>query len=749
MTGLLNKLATQEAIDAYIGREKKRSTEMNAVYILDIDDFKSINDHFGHLYGDYVLKEVAKTLQECFEKDDIIGRIGGDEFIIMKKSVRNKKEIEVYAAQLLEAMEDLRLSKGNRLTISIGISIYPKDDLIFEALYQKADAALYRAKELGKDTYHVYSVLEDYDQSMTITGRATGRDSYEAPEDTENDLSCTKWKQQEEQSRKRVKELEAELHYVKEIMNQQGLHYCGIDPHSYQVYLTGNRNSGEAVVMEKGTVCYECMGRQAPCEYCPAAAMGADETVHTVEYFDASGSHWMSTTAIRVPGADGRQMYLVSRQELDGFLRHTEEYDGLTGLMTLAKFQKEAMRLQAVESSDRGRVIASVSMKNYERIHNEFGFAIGNVILKTIGEKLASCITDGEIGCRFRRDEYLLYLYYDGQEHIEDRLSNTLRGISISIEENYPEAMAYCACGAYKLQLHEETVAEGIDRAVMARMQILERGANPVNEIAYFNEEMNQDFLLKREIKNTMLDALLNNEFKIFFQPKVTVDDIKIKGAEVLSRWIRPDGRQISPAQYIPIFTENGFLLELDIYTYTAVFKQIRRWLDEGIALPTISVNLSKLHVEDDAFIEKFLKLAERYEIPAGMVELELPENLFAENLDKVLGVIDTLRSNGFLISIDNFGYGYSSLNLIKILPIDVLKLDKNFFKQKILRETDKKTISDILHLAKGLGFKTVCEGVETREQVEFIDGCGNDMVQGYYYYKPMPMEEFEELIRK
>ena len=442
-------------------------------------------------------------------------------------------------------------------------------------------------------------------------------------------------------------------------------------------------------------------------------------------------------------------MCLVSRQELDRFLQHIEEYDGLTGLMTLEKFQKESMRLQTKEECERGRIIVSVSLKNYERIHNEFGYAVTNDILKTMGEKLASCITEGEIGCRLRRDEYLMYLYYDSKEKISDRLSNTMRGISVSIEDLYPDANAYCACGTYCLQSHEETIAEGIDRAVMARTKVMNRGQSMVNEVECFDEEMDREFLLNREIKNTMLDALLKNEFKIYFQPKVTVDDIQIHGAEVLSRWIKEDGRQISPAQYIPVFAENGFLLELDIYTYTAVFKQIRQWLDEGIKIPAISVNLSKIHVEDDSFIEKFIKLAKRYEIPKGTVELELPENLFLENLDKVLGVIETLRAEGFVISIDNFGFGYSSLNLIKILPIDVLKLDKNFFKQKILRETDKTTISNILHLAKGLGFKTVCEGVETREQVEFIDGCGNDMVQGYYYYKPMPMEEFEELIRK
>ena len=757
LTGLLNKVTTQQVIDSCFEKDKKRSTEMNAIYIMDIDDFKSVNDLYGHLYGDYVIKEVAKTIQECFDKEDVIGRIGGDEFIIMKKSIINKKEIEVYANQLLEATSALRLSKGNKLTISIGVSIYPKDDLTFEALYHKADMALYRAKELGKNTYHLYGPLEEYDQSLTITGRPGGRDfpkqdSVESKEKLSRSTTTVGADSGEELSAygmSQLKQLEAEIVYINEVMNQQGLRYCGVDPETYEVLLTGNRKNGETIALEKGKICYECYGLTEPCEHCPVAAMESSESTHTLEYYDAKENGWISTTATKIAMSDNRSICVVGIQEINQFLRHADAFDSLTGLMTLEKFQKESMYLQATEINDRGRVIASISLKNYERIHNEFGYAVGTVILKTMGERIASCLTEGEHGCRFRRDEYVLYLYGDSKEIMEERLANTLRSVEISIDALCPEANAYSACGFYKLNSKEETVAEGIDRAVMVRDQILKGSQSMTNEVRCFDEHMEYDYKLRREIKNTMLDALINQEFKIYFQPKVTVDDIQIKGAEVLSRWIKPDGRQIAPAQYIPIFSETGFLLELDVYTYTAVFKQIRKWLDEEIQLPTISVNLSKIHIDDETFIEKFISLAKRYEIPAGTVELELPENLFAENLDKVLGVIELLKAEGFVISIDNFGFGYSSLNLIKILPIDVLKLDKNFFKQKILRETDKTTISNILHLAKGLGFKTVCEGVETREQVEFIDRCGNDMVQGYYYYKPMPIEEFEELIRK
>ncbi|WP_242824816.1 EAL domain-containing protein [Clostridium botulinum] len=199
------------------------------------------------------------------------------------------------------------------------------------------------------------------------------------------------------------------------------------------------------------------------------------------------------------------------------------------------------------------------------------------------------------------------------------------------------------------------------------------------------------------------------------------------------------------PGKFIPLFEKNGFIVELDFYVYEEVFKVLRNWMDNKKRLLPISMNVSRAHINNDTFISRLITLIKQYGIPINLIELELTENIFLDNIKEVLSKITELKNLGFTFSMDDFGSGYSSLNLLKELPIDVLKLDKSFFPNNSVSSKEKIIVANIVKMAKDLNISVLSEGVETQNQVDFLTQIGCDMVQGYFFSKPIPIDEFEK----
>jgi EAL domain-containing protein (putative c-di-GMP-specific phosphodiesterase class I) len=199
---------------------------------------------------------------------------------------------------------------------------------------------------------------------------------------------------------------------------------------------------------------------------------------------------------------------------------------------------------------------------------------------------------------------------------------------------------------------------------------------------------------------------------------------------------------------FVPIFEENEFIIDMDFYVYETVLNDMRTLMDEGVDLPIISLNVSRQHFLGSDFPEKFCRLVNKYKIPHEKIELELTETTLTDNIDHLISLLNNLRQRGgFRISVDDFGSGYSSLNLISLLPVDVLKIDGKFFMSNKMSQKNRKVIETILQLAGSLDFDTVSEGVETQEQIDFLKQTNCHAVQGYFYYHPMNFEEFKKLI--
>ncbi|MCR4923006.1 MAG: EAL domain-containing protein, partial [Lachnospiraceae bacterium] len=267
---------------------------------------------------------------------------------------------------------------------------------------------------------------------------------------------------------------------------------------------------------------------------------------------------------------------------------------------------------------------------------------------------------------------------------------------------------------------------------------------NDSSGVLFFDNRLYEEHKWESIVTEQEKKALDNKEFLVYYQPKYDPKTDRLKGAEALIRWNSPEFGLVSPGRFIPIFEKNGFIKEIDHYMLRSVAADQKRWFDEGRKCVPISVNVSRAHFIESDLAEQIRDTVDREGTSRSLIEIELTESAFFDDKDALISIIEKLKEYGFSVSMDDFGSGYSSLNSLKDMPLDVLKLDAEFFRGGD-KERGEKVVSETIKLAKSLKMKTVAEGVEIKDQVEFLAEQGCDMIQGYYYAKPMPKNEFEE----
>lgn len=244
-----------------------------------------------------------------------------------------------------------------------------------------------------------------------------------------------------------------------------------------------------------------------------------------------------------------------------------------------------------------------------------------------------------------------------------------------------------------------------------------------------------------------MPTALAQGEFLVYLQPKYCLSNNRVEGAEALVRWNDPEAGMIFPNDFIPLFEKNGSIIKLDYYVFEEVVKTLRSWIRSGKRPLPISVNLSRAHLSHPEFLERYRALCESYGVPPQLIEIEVTETLALENLSRLVKIIRALHEIGFRCSIDDFGNGYSSLNLLAALPVDVLKLDRSFFLSNVEQGSPYGIVVEhILSLARSLSMETVAEGIESPQQVAFLRKAQCGCIQGYVFSKPIPVPAFERL---
>jgi len=301
--------------------------------------------------------------------------------------------------------------------------------------------------------------------------------------------------------------------------------------------------------------------------------------------------------------------------------------------------------------------------------------------------------------------------------------------------------------GIYCIDTQEKllSIDDMLSRAIMAQKKAKDM---PGSQMVLYTDEMRKQVIREKAIEADMYTALVNHEFCVYFQPKIDINNgNKIVGAEALSRWNKNLDGLMMPADFIPVFEKNGFITELDHFAFEEVCRYLQRRIKKNQKLLPVSVNVSRISVLQSDFCDRYISLKKEYEIPDGILELECTESMIVENIEMLKNIMDKMRAEGFLFSLDDFGSGYSSLNMLRDIKVDVLKLDKQFMDGDFNEERHRIVLNCIITMAKALDMQVVSEGVETNEQVTMLKELCSSIVQGYVFSKPVPLEEFDKLI--
>lgn len=545
------------------------------------------------------------------------------------------------------------------------------------------------------------------------------------------------------------KQLSNEIFYTKAMANNQNIYHYAVNKDTYELSYISEFAARLYPKARIGEVCYkEIAGRDKPCDTCPIPYLEKEkkESKYSVESYDEQSEAWYSTTASYVTQEDENTVYLLCRSDVTNFLERVKARDSLTGLQSLSKFEAEVMKDLVVREKRVGYALVSLDIDKFKYINDEWGYHFGDDILKILSTTIKNYLRDGELLCRAVNDKFLLWLKYENRNKLLRRYERILEQLERRFQKNIGNYSVVVTAGVYFIEKEDSILSLAIDRANIARKLV--KGYHK-STYAVFSEELNNKIFIEKTIEKSMVDALKAKEFVVYYQPKVQCKTHQVIGAEALVRWMQKDSYVVPPSLFIPIFERNGFITELDFYIYERVLKEMREWMLQGKRMVPISVNVSKHDIETTQFIERFDVLVEKYQVPKRYLELEISESLMFSDIGGLLSVCKSLRNAGFKVSLDDFGSGFSSLNILKSLPIDMLKLDREFFMDSKMDERGKIVITTIIQLAKGLGIEVVCEGVETEEQVQFLSTTECDMIQGEYFYSPLEKNEYELIVEQ
>jgi len=416
--------------------------------------------------------------------------------------------------------------------------------------------------------------------------------------------------------------------------------------------------------------------------------------------------------------------------------RFRATHDKLTGALNRDSFYEEAKKI-IDENPDTEFLIICSDVKDFKIINDVFGLAVGDNILIKISDSIRAKLQDRAVYARMEADRFALLLpkerfaerkFIKAMDEISDIIDNALYKMHIHI-------------GVYEVVDRSVSVAMMCDRAYMAIDSI--KGSYK-ERIAYYGDVLRKVYMDEQKIVGEFERALEKGQFQIYLQPQVNTEGVA-QGAECLVRWIHPVKGVIAPGQFIEVLERTGLVYKLDAYVWELACQKLANWKEKGYEDYSLSVNISP---KDFYYIDVYktlVDLVEQYNINPNQLNLEITETAFMNDIEKQLELVKNLQSYGFKIEMDDFGSGYSSLNMLKEMPVDILKIDMAFLAVTENEIRSRKIVNMVVSLAKVLDMTVISEGVETKEQVEYLTKAGCDMFQGYYFEKPIPVREFEE----
>ena len=395
------------------------------------------------------------------------------------------------------------------------------------------------------------------------------------------------------------------------------------------------------------------------------------------------------------------------------------------------KTQKEILR------NKKKYAIVQLRLEKYRNYCTAYGIRQGENLLEELNANILSMLSKKEIVAHVEKSDFALLLNFQNEETLNIRVKNIM---NILRERQGGQHLTFSA-GVCPVRSRTDDVSQLLTCAGLAIPKVIKIQ----DEIVWFDDSMKEEQVWERRIEDDMEKALENHEFQVYLQPKYSTKNEVLSAAEALVRWVHPVLGFISPGKFIPLFEKNGFILQLDDYMLMEVARLQAGWLSQGKSLVPISVNVSRAHFAEDNLAEHICSIVDTFKVPHEFIELELTESAFFDDKAVLLTTVRKLKEFGFKVSMDDFGAGYSSLNSLKELPLDIIKLDAEFFRSVDDIKRSNLIVGETIALAKKLGMEIVAEGIETREQVDFLAKQNCDLIQGFYFSKPLPVNEFEE----
>lgn len=779
MTGLYHNKAGKALINEYL-REKEPYSSCGLM-VIDIDYFKNVNDTYGHLFGDEVLVAFARFLQNFFDEKDILVRSGGDEFVVLLKEISHT-ELVKKVMQFTRMIQTLAFSRKDYvLSCSIGVCHLPENvsGYTYDQLFENADWALYQAKRNGRNCYVFCDNLSRFEQSKAerqdegaIESRYLRNDvvatAFEIFEKMNNFDSAIELLlkvigirfqldritviQTNVKDKVSARQYQWRAEHIPEVLEAPG----SFTKEDFQTLFRSYDEYGTTVLQYDKMAAYSPQAQRLLMQgdtrtvvyaamYCEGKYTGAISFVVCGEKREWSRERRRQMGEVtkiisahlekcRALNACGRGIAAVP------------DYDALTGLLSFSRFKEEVERI-IVGGYATSHLMIYTDFRGFKYFNQKYGYLTGDQLLKEFSNYIIETLQEG-VDSYFTRivsDQFLLFMPYEfDDERIRVRVEQINREFVLRMNQRFPQSNMIIRTGVYKIAPDCVGVSSAIDAANYARKQV---DSNNGECVVLYDEQLRQQQYLENQIINGLDDALQKREFQVYFQPKISLEDYRIVGAEALVRWIRPDGTTLRPDFFIPLYEKNGWIVDLDFYVFEEVAAFIQRNQQAGKSLVPISVNVSALHCVDDQAAEKYIEILERYHVDPAMLEMELTETATVLQYERINRLFGSFQKAGFHTSLDDFGAGYSILNLIMDVPLNVVKLDRIFIDKCDKSQRGMQFLTQIITMLKNLGFYVLCEGVEKEEQALLLKQAGCDGIQGNWFSEAIPADQFEKLL--
>lgn len=738
-----------------------------ALILIDIDNFKQINELAGFRLGDKVLTEMGEKLKILFRKSDIVSRSGADNFMIFMKDITDESIIFKKCQQISQTLNDVVTVKGEQvaLTVTIGAAFMDSDVQSYEELMKRGTEALKYAWKQGKGQCAVYNKNGYTNQNVMLTHNSNSN-SYEKinvipaclnllTEIKDSKVAITKVLETigELYSLKRAYLFEfskderlVAMNYEWYSANEESLklQYMQMEYRAFNKILN-YFNKNDVYIWNHDTELEE------DCKSC-------------IPEVDGTGLQLLSFAQEKPIGILGIEHsdpnYQFTKEEISLLqyvakligvkienVRYEEEisrlsgFDAVTGLMNFVSFCSHAEEL-LVQNPDENYAVCSFELSSLNEVSEWYGHTTGNKLVKRFASLLQDILPNTYYVTRNGHSIFHVFAGVNNQEQFIHALNELYKNKKLYLED---EILPFTfSGGVYFFNGNDKSeFSYLVDRSDIARKNVSEKQ----HTFVIYDNVMEKKVLKEQKIASRMTEALVNKEFKIYMQPKYRISDEAFIGSEALVRWISPKFGFLPPNQFIPLFEKNEFIVELDFYVLNNVCEYIQRRYDSQMDIYSISVNQSRITISRTDYIKRLKEVLDQYTFPKKYIELEITESVFGDNMNDIIKVVEQIKSLGCMVSIDDFGSGYSSLNMIRKIPFDVLKIDREFLPERDFNDKSFHVLESIVEMAKKMNVQVICEGVETRTQIDYLEQIGCNQVQGYYFSKPMPIEIFDDYI--